>query len=774
MTKRRWILLLWLLLAYSGDGLFQIGRRRFPARLRVRHEQKCGLYCASGGDALPADGFSGRNELAFASDDDVLGIPTKKIGRSNSAGAPLGKRTAALANSGRRTSSSPNFENDNRDSNDDNGDQEEDGEIDEDSDGTEMVNSGLSKIYKSDEDEGDEWAFMEKKRTFDELTDNEYQRVMDLALDDEHKQTLGKKVEAVMEQEWDIQQGVTTSVKPQPVEANLDLASYHARQAMVKRGNFTEAAEIYQRCIEYNPVDGRAWLGLARIYQKRGFPIEAEKCYKDGLYYNPKNPFLLQSWAVMLEKQGKMAQAMKLLRTSVISNPKHSASWVALGQINVRKGRIDEARYCFRSAVEGDGKSYVALQAWGVLESKHGRLNDARALFKRALQQSRNSVHTLQAWATLERNQGNLRAAEKLLGRALKEWPKSTRSRVGLAEIRELRGEVEEARKTFELGEKFAARCGDAGFFQSWALLETRMARSELRDEEKEAWMSSKGEDFNEDKDEVERVSSPREQGRMVRTRPSREGGRQKFERIADGKASKIRGLYRRAIKVNKYHSASWIAWAKFEQQNGNPDVARRLLTEGVNNFPHSKNLAWFHTALGNLAWHRGDVTTARACYSRALDASAPQRSLSILLEYAKMEERLGSRKGTEARALYERAVAKFPREERVWSAYIDFERRKERLPIPNGGVAAAAAVAAATAAEPLRAADVDGVTRSTRKDAGSSSPISSSSEPAQVYNPGGAVNRLLMRRKEASSLARKPKLQLDTEWEENLEFGGI
>ena len=101
---------------------------------------------------------------------------------------------------------------------------------------------------------------------------------------------------------------------------------------------------------------------------------------------------------------------------------------------------------------------------------------------------------------------------------------------------------------------------------------------------------------------------------------------------ISEGKASQIRGLFRRAISVNKYHSASWIAWAKFEQHNGNPDVARRLLTEGINHFPHSKNIAWFHTALGNLAWHRGDVTTARACYSRALDTSPPQRSLSILL----------------------------------------------------------------------------------------------------------------------------------------------
>lgn len=754
------------LMAWELCAYLRTGSRRFNPRLLGRRRSLGGLYCAPSGDgiaaSLPADDYSSLNEMAFADDDRVA------IGASSSrSSAPLGERTAALTNSGRNTTATSSgdgsrFEKDgdeekdddredNEDDDDDDDSNQENGDSTDDDDdgGTKMVDKDLSKIYKEeDEGGGDPWAFIESKRTFDELTDSEYQRVMDLALDTEHKQTLGKKVEAVMEQEWDIQQGVTTSVKQQPTVANLDLATYHARQAMVKRGNFSEAAEIYQRCIEFNPVDGRAWLGLARIYQKRGFPLEAEKCFKDGLYYNPKNPFLLQSWAVMLEKQGKVVQATKLLRTSVIANPKHSASWVALGQINQRKGRIEEARYCFRSAVEGDPRSYVALQAWGVLESKSGRLNEARGLFKKALKQSRNSVHTLQAWATLERKQGNLGAAEKLLGRALKEWPKSTRSRVGLAEIRELRGDTEQALKTFELGAKFAAKCGDAGFFQSWALLEARVARAKVKEDGKGVGgggSSYSGGDFDGDEDKGEGDRGRRKTG---------SGGSRRYEPLSDGKAAKIRSLFRRAIEVNKYHSASWIAWAKFEQHNGNPDVARRLLTEGMNNFPHSKNQAWFHTALGNLAWHRGDVTTARACYTRALDASPPQRSLSILLEYAKMEERLGSRRGTEARELYEKAVSKFPREERVWSAYIDFERRKERLP-PS----------------PLNAAavSVDGGAAS-----GSDGDDESLTGPTQIYNPGGAVNSLIQRRKEVNSMAKKKPKLVATDWEENLEKGGI
>lgn len=631
----------------------------------------------------------------------------------------------------------------------------------------------LQDVYERTDENGkgvtdrDEWAFTETKRTFDDLTDKQYAMVVDLALDEAHSSTLSKKVESVMEKDYDVREGVNqqagVGAKPMPIAANLDLSTYHARQAMNQRGNFTEAEQIYVRCTEYNPVDGRAWLGLARLYQKRGSMAKAEKAYKDGLYYNPRNPYLLQSWAVMLEKSGRIPQAMKLLRSSVQSNPKHSASWVALGHIHKRGGRIDEARFCFKSAIDGDSRSYVALQALGVLESDTGNLNEARKLFKKAVTLSRNSVHTLQAWATLERRTGNLEAAQKLLGRALKEWPKSTHARVSLAEIHELRGDVDKARRTFELGAAFAERCGDAGFFQSWALMESRQGRVCSETDAESGDRSSHGAKHGSDGsggngrggsadeaqgvltgngDVVEGKVRVRDHvpGKHLRRTPRHE------ESLSPGLAGKVRTLFRRAIKVNKYHSASWIAWAKFEQRSGNPEVARKLLTEGISNFPHSKNIAWFHTALGNLAWQRADLTTARACYGRALDSTPPQKSLNILLEYAKMEERLGGRQGFEARGLYERAISRFPNEDRAWSAYVDFERRRERAP----------------------GTPTDKRFGSTGDDEGSFRSDDNGADPTcgAKYNPGGRVGALLARRKAQTNLKTSPLLLGNTEWE--------
>jgi len=495
--------------------------------------------------------------------------------------------------------------------------------------------------------------------TFDD-SDAEVQGILDMAMGEDYAKELKLKVETAMENDWDVAQGVNPSrVKSLPLQANLDLLTYSAKQQMLK-GNFTSAEQLYQQAIDYNPCDGRAWLGMGRIHWKRGQALRAEKTYKDGLYYNPNNPFLLQGWAVMLEKIGKISEATKLLTKSVKSNPHHAASWVALARIHQRSGQVAAARDCYSSAVEGDPKSYVALQAWGVLEADCGNVSGARGLFRRALACSSKSVHTLQAWATLEKRAGNLEDAERLLGKALKAWPDSTRVRLSYAELYELQGDTTRTREVFQRGEKKAMTYGDAGFFQSWALFELRQfpgcyslpspatpyVATTDRNRDRTAGIaaveaSAAGLEVNKTSTEVARVHA-----------------------IA-------RRLFKKAVTVNKFHSASWVAWAKHEQRAGNRDVARRLLITGIANFPHSKNIGWFHGALASLAREDGDLLTARACYNRAVQATAPQQSLQVLLDYSKMEAYLGEKEY--AIQLFETAVKRFPTHDRPWSAYIDF-----------------------------------------------------------------------------------------------------
>jgi Tfp pilus assembly protein PilF len=206
-------------------------------------------------------------------------------------------------------------------------------------------------------------------------------------------------------------------------------------------------------------------------------------------------------------KQGKIKPAMTLLTAAVKKNPSHAASWVEMARIHQRAGDVTSARYCFQQSTEADKRSYVALQAWGVLESDLGNTAKARELLQRAIALSPRSVHSLQALATLEKREGNLEGAQRLLEEAIKVFPGATRAMAALAEVFEMRGEFKEAQRIFRMGQGRAESCGDAGFFQSWALLEVRRTY-----------------ETNSTIDKVE----------------------------------EIRDIFKRAVKVNKYHSASW------------------------------------------------------------------------------------------------------------------------------------------------------------------------------------------------------------------------
>ena len=107
-------------------------------------------------------------------------------------------------------------------------------------------------------------------------------------------------------------------------------------------------------------------------------------------------------------------------------------------------------------------------------------------------------------------------------------------------------------------------------------------------------------------------------------------------------------------------------------------DVARRILVSGVSQFPNTRNVAWFHCNLGHLAAKQGDINSARACYNRALDTTPSHASLSVILEYAHMEDIAGTAK--EARKLFELAVSRFAKKDEVWSAFVEFERKKTPL----------------------------------------------------------------------------------------------
>ena len=170
----------------------------------------------------------------------------------------------------------------------------------------------------------------------------------------------------------------------------------------------------------------------------------------------------------------------------------------------------------------------------------------------------------------------------------------NTRIRLSIAELCELRGDLDGARREFESGAVLAAARGDAGFFQSWALLESR---NEHASPEAEAGAGAGGRGRGGLKGEAVSGRGRGESRPRVGGGSSGSGGGDDESSSSSSSSggeirlepTPARRLFKKAVTTNKFHSASWVAWAKYEQRRGNFDVARRLLVTGISHFPHSK-----------------------------------------------------------------------------------------------------------------------------------------------------------------------------------------
>ncbi|GAX15126.1 hypothetical protein FisN_12Lh178 [Fistulifera solaris] len=422
---------------------------------------------------------------------------------------------------------------------------------------------------------------------------------------------------------------------------NADRLNYMAKKEM-KKGRVEEAEELYERAVEIDPRDGRAYLGLSRCAQRRQDFKLAREWLNLGIANsastfngNPDrgaNPFLLQALGCLEEKAGQLSQAESLYTSAVRSRPSHAAGWVALAQIRTRKlgQSVGAGRSCFEAAER-------ELKASGLPQSSH--------------------VYT--AWADLElKKAGDARRAKKLLKMALEIDPKCS---VGWLQLGMLESDLQnwdKAEECFENVLTFDQR--NSRVLQAYAIMETKRPDGNSR---KAIGLFE----------------------RALKANPRDAGVLQAYglyvAKLGDIKSA--RELLWKGTEVDKRHAPIWQALGVLETRSGNPEEARSIFQQGIWACAQltgcksgGHNCARLWQAWGVLEAEEGNHAAARRCFNRALDADS--RNVPAITAWSSMEEKLGNRQ--DARAIYERALPRFSAgsesKKALWRNYELMEQR--------------------------------------------------------------------------------------------------
>ena len=160
-------------------------------------------------------------------------------------------------------------------------------------------------------------------------------------------------------------------------------------------GEFSEAMEVYDKCLQERPDLPAALLGMGRAALRDGKIELAEAPLRRAASLDPKSAPARALTGLLLVKKGEPRAAMDALRAAIALDPNDPDALFGLGFMAQQARDNKEAERLLRKALEirpGDGSTLVVL---ALLLSERGECEEALPIFTRALEaQYRNmSLH---------------------------------------------------------------------------------------------------------------------------------------------------------------------------------------------------------------------------------------------------------------------------------------------------------------------------------------------------------------------------------------------
>jgi Flp pilus assembly protein TadD len=195
-----------------------------------------------------------------------------------------------------------------------------------------------------------------------------------------HTATVAATVTTVDSTSPSLDSSVSASSRPLPPVP----VSYEDAESAFKKGNYSDAAELFAAYIESKPENpwGRYMLGLSAW--KAGDLARAEQAFEEALTLDPAHlKSMVNSTRVLLER-GKNAEALERVTGALEIAPQSAEASRLHGRVLAQIGRNDEAIVAYQRAAALDERDTWAMNNLGLLYIQLGRYTEALPPLARA------------------------------------------------------------------------------------------------------------------------------------------------------------------------------------------------------------------------------------------------------------------------------------------------------------------------------------------------------------------------------------------------------
>ena len=191
-------------------------------------------------------------------------------------------------------------------------------------------------------------------------------------------------------------------------------------------GRKDEAILVYKKAIEINPLEARAYYGLAIIYDDLKDFENAVKLYERAIEIDPEYAEAYFFLANVLDESGEKEKAAEYYEKAAKIEPDHFWAYNNLAAVYEDLGKYDKALTTIRKGLELEPNNYRALFNAGVIMNKLGYSNKAKDYYIKSIVQNSKYSYTYLNLSIVYLEENDYQNAIDIISKGIRNCPKTS------------------------------------------------------------------------------------------------------------------------------------------------------------------------------------------------------------------------------------------------------------------------------------------------------------------------------------------------------------